>query len=310
VHGLGVGLPLSRELARRRGGDVWLIAAGGTAPHTGVFGARLHGVLGDVPAEDSPESGPAPDVFADRRDPTSLTTPLRVLVVDDDFRVAGLHREIVAERPGYHALAPVRTLADATAAVRTEHPDLLLVDAYLPDGDGIAFVRENPIDAFVLSAATDAATVRRALRAGALGYLVKPFERRASWTSSIATRFRNVLDEERSVSQDEIDRALGILHAGGDTSSVSRSATEQVILGALGDDESSAAEIADRAGVSRPLRSATSRRWRPAGSWTCVCATAPRGAPSTGTCVDAHSGACVRPSVHACTALCSTEPCT
>ena len=73
-----------------------------------------------------------------------LTTPLRVLVVDDDFRVAGLHREIVAERPGYHALAPVRTLADATAAVRTEHPDLLLVDAYLPDGDGIAFVRENP----------------------------------------------------------------------------------------------------------------------------------------------------------------------
>jgi two-component system CitB family response regulator len=156
----------------------------------------------------------------------------------------------VAERPGYHALAPVRTLADATAAVRTEHPDLLLVDAYLPDGDGIAFVRENPIDAFVLSAATDAATVRRALRAGALGYLVKPFERRPS-TSSIATRFRNVLDEERSVSQDEIDRALGILHAGGDTSSVSRSATEQVILGALGDDESSAAEIADRAGVSR-----------------------------------------------------------
>jgi len=72
VHGLGVGLPLSRELARRRGGEVWLIAAGGTAPHTGaVFGARLHGVLGDVPAEDSPESGPAPDVFADRRDPTS-----------------------------------------------------------------------------------------------------------------------------------------------------------------------------------------------------------------------------------------------
>jgi len=181
-----------------------------------------------------------------------MTTPLRVLVVDDDFRVAGLHREIVAERPGYHALAPVRTLADATAAVRAEHPDLLLVDAYLPDGDGIAFVRENPIDAFVLSAATDAVTVRRSLRAGALGYLVKPFERRALVeVLDRYARFRNVLDEERSVSQDEIDRALGILHAGGDTSSVSRSATERVILGALGDDESSAAEIADRAGVSR-----------------------------------------------------------
>ena len=181
-----------------------------------------------------------------------MTTPLRVLVVDDDFRVAGLHREIVAERSAYRALEPVRTLADATAAVRTERPDLLLVDAYLPDGDGIAFVRETPIDAFVLSAASDAATVRRALRAGALGYLVKPFERRALGdVLDRYVRFRNVLDERRTVSQDEIDRALGILHAGGDTSSVSRSATERVILGALGDDESSAAEIADRAGVSR-----------------------------------------------------------
>lgn len=181
-----------------------------------------------------------------------MTTPLRVLVVDDDFRVAGLHREIVAERSAYRALEPVRTLADATAAVRTERPDLLLVDAYLPDGDGIAFVRETPIDAFVLSAASDAATVRRALRAGALGYLVKPFERRALGdVLDRYVRFRNVLDERRTVSQDEIDRALGILRAGGDSSSVSRSATEQVILGALGDDESSAAEIADRAGVSR-----------------------------------------------------------
>lgn len=33
-----------------------------------------------------------------------MTAPLRVLVIEDDFRVAGLHRDIVAERPGYLAL--------------------------------------------------------------------------------------------------------------------------------------------------------------------------------------------------------------
>lgn len=181
-----------------------------------------------------------------------MTTPLRVLIVDDDFRVAGLHREIVADRPAYHALEPARTLADATAAVRAERPDLLLVDAYLPDGDGIAWVRETPVDAFVLSAATDAATVRRALRSGALGYLIKPFERRALVdTLDRYARFRNVLDEQRTVSQDEIDRAMAILRSGGDAPSVSRSATEQVILEVLGDGASSASEIADRAGVSR-----------------------------------------------------------
>ncbi|WP_197464247.1 sensor histidine kinase [Microbacterium sp. TNHR37B] len=49
VHGLGVGLPLSRELARRGGGDVWLIEAGGDGSGA-VFGARLVDVLGTGPA--------------------------------------------------------------------------------------------------------------------------------------------------------------------------------------------------------------------------------------------------------------------
>ncbi len=181
-----------------------------------------------------------------------MTAPLRVLVVDDDFRVAGLHRDIVAARPGYRALETVRTLAEAAEAVRTDRPDLMLVDAYLPDGDGIAFVRDSGVDALVLSAATDATTVRRALRSGALGYLVKPFERRAlTDLLDRYARFRNLLDERRTVSQEEIDRALALLRSGGDAPSVSRSATEQVILEALADAEASAAEIADRAGVSR-----------------------------------------------------------
>lgn len=44
VHGLGIGLPLSREIARRRGGDVWLASAGGD-DHGAVFCARLDGVV-------------------------------------------------------------------------------------------------------------------------------------------------------------------------------------------------------------------------------------------------------------------------
>lgn len=47
VHGHGFGLPLSRELARRRGGDVWVIEPGGSATGAqgAVVGARLPGVL-------------------------------------------------------------------------------------------------------------------------------------------------------------------------------------------------------------------------------------------------------------------------
>lgn len=44
VHGHGLGLPLSREIARRGGGDLWVIDRGGD-DHGAVFAARLVGVV-------------------------------------------------------------------------------------------------------------------------------------------------------------------------------------------------------------------------------------------------------------------------
>ena len=181
-----------------------------------------------------------------------MTDPIRVLVVDDDFRVAGLHHDIVAERPGFTALEPVRSVSAARAAVRTQAPDLLLVDAFLPDGDGIDLVRMVGLDAIVLSAAGDAPTIRRALRSGALVYLVKPFPRRtlADRLDRYA-RFRNLVAGDRTIAQEDLDRALAILHGSVESGSASRSATEQLILAALGDTEASAADVAERVGISR-----------------------------------------------------------
>lgn len=181
-----------------------------------------------------------------------MNRPIRVLVVDDDFRVAGLHRDIVASRTGFTALEAVQSLGAARQAVRTDAPDLLLVDAFLPDGDGVEFVAAADVDAFVLSAATDAATVRRALQAGALAYLTKPFDARvlADRLDRYA-RMRNLLATDRPLEQEQIDRALAIMHGGAEPATVTRSATEQLILEGLGDDEASAAEVADRVGISR-----------------------------------------------------------
>jgi len=181
-----------------------------------------------------------------------MNQPIRVLVVDDDFRVAGLHRDVVASRAGCTALDPVHSLGAARQAVRTHAPDLLLVDAFLPDGDGVEFVAAADVDAFVLSAATDAATVRRALRAGALAYLTKPFDAGVlAERLDRYARMRNLLTTDRPLEQEQIDRAMTIMHGGAEPATVARSATEQLILEALGADEASAAEVADRVGVSR-----------------------------------------------------------
>lgn len=182
-------------------------------------------------------------------------TELRVLIIDDDFRVAGLHRDAVAAQPGLLPLEPVRTAAEAMAALREHRPDLVLADVYLPDGDGIEIVRASRIDAFVLSAAAEPETVRRAFSAGAVDFLIKPFETRtlgerlARWI-----RYRNLLTAGEALTQERIDRAQAILHPVPEPGSLTRSSTERTVLDALGSSgeaDASASDVAERCGVSR-----------------------------------------------------------
>ncbi|GAB3579932.1 response regulator [Calidifontibacter terrae] len=108
------------------------------------------------------------------------TDPIRVLVVDDDFRVADVHASMVAAIPGFEAVGRAHTAADARALARDLRPDLALMDIYLPDGNGLDVVREliagpERIDVMVISAAQDVESVRTAMQLGAIHYLLKPF---------------------------------------------------------------------------------------------------------------------------------------
>jgi two-component system CitB family response regulator len=189
-----------------------------------------------------------------------VSSVFTVLVVDDDFHVADLHRRQVDEVPGFRALEPVGTLAAARSALSSGTVDLVLVDVYLPDGSGLDLLRSIDTDAFVLSAASDSGTVRRAMRSGALAYLIKPFaagvlaERLQAYARS-----RNVLDERSTLDQEAVERAFRILHAGDSGgASPSRAATAALVLEQLvAGEERSAAEVAAAIGVSR----ATAQRY-------------------------------------------------
>lgn len=106
---------------------------------------------------------------------------IRVLVVDDDFMVAKVHSGYVTRTPGFEVAGVAHTGADALRAVSELRPDLLLLDIYLPDMDGVSVLRAlrsdggADTDVIVISAATDVETVRAAMRGGVLHYLIKPF---------------------------------------------------------------------------------------------------------------------------------------
>lgn len=78
VHGLGFGLPLSRDIARRRGGDVWLGSPGGEG-HGAVFCARLVGAVSGeavaTGASGSARASSSTDGPHDRHDPRTGSDP-------------------------------------------------------------------------------------------------------------------------------------------------------------------------------------------------------------------------------------------
>ncbi|MFB7712851.1 response regulator [Streptomyces sp. NPDC056105] len=107
---------------------------------------------------------------------------IRTLVVDDDFRVNHIHCDYVSRVEGFEVVGQAATFAEALDAVRTLHPDLILLDIFLPDGNGLEVLRRltgdeggTRPDALMITADRDLASVRTAMKLGAVGYLVKPF---------------------------------------------------------------------------------------------------------------------------------------
>ena len=184
---------------------------------------------------------------------------LKVLVVEDDFRVANMHAGIVSALPGFTVSATANTVA---AARKAGPVDLALVDVYLPGGSGIDLIRELRCDSVVLSAATESDTIRAAVAAGAVGYLVKPFAptELAARLSGYA-RYRRILSGG-NLDQRDIDAALDALRprAGAQQpAAAAASPTKERVMKVLADADEpmSAAEVAAAIGVSR----ATAQRY-------------------------------------------------
>lgn len=103
---------------------------------------------------------------------------MHILVVEDDAKIAGFLQRGLEEEG--HRVRVARTLDAARSEPSTSY-DLMLVDRTLPDGDGLALVREvrqrgEAIPVICLTARDQTADKVEGLYGGADDYLVKPFE--------------------------------------------------------------------------------------------------------------------------------------
>ena len=202
---------------------------------------------------------------------------VRVLVVDDDYRVAKIHSAYVDRTAGFTVCGQAHSAGQALDLVEALRPDLVLMDVYLPDGDGLGVMRKllettesagssskqpgpHP-DFVVITAARDVSTVRTAMQLGAVHYLVKPFGYPAmaeKLTSYLDLRRRMETLDDSDADQADVDELFGLLRGqpalpalpAKGHSAPTLELVRNAVRAAAGD--VSASEVAERVGISRP----------------------------------------------------------
>ena len=134
---------------------------------------------------------------------------MRILIIEDDPMVAMIHKEYFKKKDLANDLNHVSTLGEAKTFLEKSDADLIVLDNYLTDGQGVEYLPElkgYPI--IMITAANDIQTVEAALTNGVVDYLVKPFTyERFSQAVDKVQDYVSLLSKEK-INQDLIDDYL------------------------------------------------------------------------------------------------------
>ncbi|MGH3443513.1 MAG: ANTAR domain-containing response regulator [Nitriliruptorales bacterium] len=150
--------------------------------------------------------------------------PTRVLIAEDEALIR-LDLKEMLEEEGFEVVAEVADGASAVRLTRELKPDLAILDVKMPVMDGIQaaeeIARERLAAVLILTAFSQRDLVEKARRAGAMAYLVKPFQKHdlLPAVEIAAGRFREMSGLEETVDDLQgrlearkfVERAKGIL---------------------------------------------------------------------------------------------------
>jgi two-component system CitB family response regulator len=146
---------------------------------------------------------------------------IHTLIVEDDEKIAEIQRIFTEKITGYSVVGIAHSIAEAEAMVPVLEPDLVLLDIFFPDGNGIDLlwkIRANQkrTDVVLITAAKEVEFFEEALRGGVFDYILKPlvFNRFAS-TLVKYKKHREKLDNISTINQHDVDRFLHQMKAEG-----------------------------------------------------------------------------------------------
>lgn len=141
--------------------------------------------------------------------------PIRVLIVEDDKKVAEIQSLFTEKVKEYTVIGIAHSIADAEEMLRILKPDLVLLDIYFPEGNGIDLLwkirsRYRGMDVILITAAKEVNVLQEAIRGGVFDYILKPIEfGRFQSTLNKYYEFRSKITDMKTLDQRDVD---GLLH--------------------------------------------------------------------------------------------------
>lgn len=103
-----------------------------------------------------------------------------VLIIEDESNIAEFYSQYLQKKqPNFRPIGIAKNIAEAKEMIRILKPQLILLDNYLPDGQGaellkrLHFEKHRP-EVIFITAASDMGTITDVVRSGVFDYLIKP----------------------------------------------------------------------------------------------------------------------------------------
>jgi two-component system, CitB family, response regulator MalR len=139
---------------------------------------------------------------------------IRVMIVEDDPMVAEFNKRYLEQIGGFELSAVCFSVEQAMDEIEKQSIDLLLLDVFMPGKNGLdllSYIRESEkkVDVIVITAASDIERIQKALRLGAVDYLIKPFEfDRFSAALSAYQEKTAFIQNQHVLNQEELDQQI------------------------------------------------------------------------------------------------------
>ena len=146
--------------------------------------------------------------------------PIRVMIVEDDFMVAKINRDLTHQVSGFQVVNVAGTAREALDALKSEAVDLMVLDVYLPDRTGVELLKTLrrdalPVDVVMITAAHDAPTVEECMRYGIFDYIIKPFSFDRYKACLINYRKQKAsISRQKTLSQERVNEFTGFRDGG------------------------------------------------------------------------------------------------